>query len=378
MTNHSAVKRVYIVMIGIIVVLALFFIFHPTSTSVQAGRSGISKQDTLIAHNLSVPWQLVFLPDGDLLVTERDGTLLRQGKINQQLKVPKVQATGEGGLLGMALDPEFTTNHYLYLFRTTQQVGALKNQIVRFEYNPPHTLSHETVLLDNIPAASTHNGGRIAFGPDNNLYITTGDAEHPENSQLLSSLSGKILRITKDGHPAPGNPFDNEIYSYGHRNPEGLAWDNQQRLWSIEHGQSYNDEVNLIQMGHNYGWPLSIGKQAVVDITPPILSSGSQETWAPAGAAILNNKLFFTGLRGQTLYEMSLDFAADSTPQLRGHLREQYGRLRDVVIGPDGFLYVLTSNRDGRGVPSSEDDKIIRINPATLKGTDLKPSPNAE
>ena len=229
-------------------------------------------------------------------------------------------------------------------------------------------LQAEKIIVDNIPGASNHNGGRIKFGPDNYLYIGTGDAQNPSQAQNVKTLGGKILRVTDEGKPAPGNPFNNEVYSYGHRNVQGLTWDKNGRLWTTEHGrsgiQSGYDEINLIERGKNYGWPDIEGDKTKAGMQTPKKHSGATSTWAPSGIAFLNNSLFFGGLRGQTLYEAVIQ--DDRIVDFKEHLSGKYGRLRDVIVGPDGMLYVTTSNRDGRGTPNATDDKVIRINPAKL------------
>ena len=194
------------------------------------------------------------------------------------------------------------------------------------------------------------------------MYITTGDAQNPSLSQNKNSLAGKLLRVTDEGKPAPNNPFNNLVYSYGHRNPQGITWDEDRRLWEVEHGQSATDEINLIEIGKNYGWPGIRGDQKKQGMENPILHSGS-DTWAPSGAGYLDGSIFFAGLRGQTLYEGTINGKGVT---LTGHLKGELGRIRDVVVGPDNMLYITTSNRDGRGIPDAEDDKIIRVNPNKL------------
>jgi glucose/arabinose dehydrogenase len=230
-------------------------------------------------------------------------------------------------------------------------------------------LTDRTVIIEHIPGAQFHDGGRIAFGPDRLLYITTGDAGEPANAQNKDSLAGKILRLRDDGTIPSDNPFGTPVYSYGHRNPQGLAWDTAGRLWATEHGrsgvQSGFDEVNLIEAGKNYGWPDSEGDEATPGIVLPVRHSGAADTWAPAGAAFFDGSIFFTGLRGEALYEARLQ---DTTIEnMATHFASEFGRLRTVVIGPDGLLYVTTSNTDGRGRPRANDDKIIRIDPGIFR-----------
>lgn len=316
-----------------------------------------------ITTNLEIPWEMDFLPNGSIIFTERPG---RIGLVNADgssetiLTIDEVEHLGEGGLLGIALHPNFQKNNFVYVYYTYQQLSDVHNRVVRFKF-VERSLVDPEVILNNIPASSNHNGGRIKFGPDGKLYVTTGDAQNSQLSQNLNSLAGKILRMNYDGSVPIDNPFpDSLVYSYGHRNPQGLAWDSLGRLWSTEHGQTQNDEVNLITAGKNYGWPEVEGDEVKEGIEKPIIFAEG-ETWAPSGAAILKDSLFFAGLRGQTLYEYKINDG-----ELIKHLIKNFGRIRNVVVDTDGFLYLLTSNKDGRGVPTSTDDQIIRINPQKL------------
>ncbi len=317
----------------------------------------------VIAKNLEVPWALAFLPDQTMIFTERAGKvkiLDNQGNISEINQIAEVHQAGESGLHGITVHPDFDKNHFVYLYYTYQSdSGNTLNRVSRFKFED-NTLKNQQVIVDNIPGAVSHDGGRIKFGPDGFLYITTGDAQNPSLSQDRNSLAGKILRVNDEGKPAPGNPFNTPIFSYGHRNPQGITWDNQGRLWETEHGQTATDEVNLIEAGRNFGWPEIRGDQKQTDMISPILQSADQ-TWAPAGAAYFKGSIFFAGLRGQTLFEVKLD-----TLKLKEHFKGQFGRIREVVLGPDNMLYITTSNRDGRGSPAPDDDKIIRINPQKL------------
>ena len=315
----------------------------------------------VIVKNLEVPWALAFLPfdsfsnKPDILVTERKGTI-RLIQNDQLFPNPiatiNVRQIGEGGLHGIALHPKYPKQPYVYLYYTYSADGDNSlNRVSRFVFDRT-TLNDEKVIVDKIPGAIFHDGGRIKFGPDEALYITTGDALNPSLSQDRSSLAGKILRIRDEGGV--------EMYSYGHRNPQGIAWDEKGRLWETEHGQSATDEVNLIEDGKNYGWPTTTGEQKQQGIQKPFLQSGS-DTWAPAGVAYYKNSIYFGGLRGQALYQFNID-----TLELKEHFKRQFGRIRDVVLGPDNMLYITTSNRDGRGSKAPDDDKIIRINPQKL------------
>jgi|AntRauTorcE11897_2_1112592.scaffolds.fasta_scaffold00062_29 glucose/arabinose dehydrogenase len=321
----------------------------------------------VVAEELNIPWEIAFLPSGDMLVTERTGSLLRIGDNNQKYNIDGVTHTGEGGLLGLTLHPDFQVNSWLYLYLTSRTDGGLVNRVERYSYTND-TLSNRTTILTDIPGASYHDGGRIAFGPDGYLYITTGDAGNEALAQDRSSLAGKTLRVADDGSVPADSPFDSPVYSYGHRNAQGIAWDNTGNMWQTEHGRSGRlsgmDELNRIERSKNYGWPLIEGDEIDDTMKSPIAHSGADETWAPAGIAFLDGHLFFAGLRGESLYQARIN--DDGTVAITAHLRQDFGRLRAVTAGPDGFIYVSTSNTDGRGTERSNDDKIIRINPALL------------
>lgn len=323
---------------------------------------------TIVAENLEVPWALVFLPDGSMLVTERPGRVRlidNNGNLNPSpiAQIEDVRQLGEGGLHGIAIHPDFPNNHFVYIYYTYgQNIIGTQNRVVRFRYDK-RTLIEKTIIVDTIPGALFHDGGRIKFGPDKMLYITTGDAQNPSLAQDINSLAGKILRVTDSGKPAAGNPFNNFVYSYGHRNPQGITWSTTGNLYETEHGQSATDEFNFIEPGKNYGWPIIRGDQRQAGLESPFLHSG-KDTWAPAGAAYLNGSIFFAGLRGQALYEAVIK--NDQVTELKTHFKGEFGRIREVVVGPDNMLYITTSNRDGRGLPKPNDDKIIRVNPKKL------------
>jgi len=320
-----------------------------------------------IAENLSIPWSIDFAYDGRIFFSERTGTLQVIDKGIQKQILDINVGGGEGGMLGIALDPDFESNHYIYIYYTYNELFSTKNKLVRYvESN--NSLSEDKILLDDIPGAVYHDGGRIKFGPDDKLYITTGDSGDPNLSQRLDSVAGKILRINSDGTIPEDNPFpDSPVYSYGHRNPQGIDWDKSGVMIGTEHGQSAHDEINLIQGGQNYGWPDVIGDERKDGMTSPLLHSGD-DTWAPSGGSFYYGEIsqwdglfFAASLRGQTL--LAIDFDSEyNVISFEKLFLGEFGRLRDVANGPDG-LYVLTSNQDGRGSPSDNDDRILRITP---------------
>lgn len=336
--------------------------------SLSPSDSKTPKAIETIATGLEVPWALAFLPDGRVIITERAGTVkLLSGENVSEIGKINVHQNGESGLHGVAVHPDFDKNHFVYFYYTySSKGGESQNKVVRYTFENGKIAS-PTTIVDKIPGAIFHDGGRIKFGPDNYLYITTGDAGNPSLSQDKNSLAGKILRVTDAGKAAPGNPFGNLTYSYGHRNPQGIAWDQNGELWEVEHGSSATDEVNKIDAGKNYGWPIIRGNDIGNGMERPKVQSGS-DTWAPAGMAFLpanrqgdNGSLFFGGLRGQALFEVNT-----LTLELKKHFKGKLGRIREVVAGSDNMLYITTSNRDGRGQPKDNDDKIIRIDPKQL------------
>jgi glucose/arabinose dehydrogenase len=321
---------------------------------------------SVIATNLEVPWGFAFLPNGDALFTERDsGRLLRMnasGDIDEIQTLP-TRGYGEGGSLGLAVSPDYERDGYVYAYYTTSQ----DNRVVRFRLG-----EEPEPILTGIPFNTYHDGGRIAFGPDGMLYIATGDAGDPSISQDRSSLGGKILRLTPDGNVPEDNPFPNSpVYSYGHRNVEGLAWDAKGRLYASEFGSSRYDEVNRIEPGENYGWPEVEGEGGEsLGYVDPITAWRTSQA-SPSGAEILKNgtiphwegDLFVAALRGERLWrlELGLDGNVTGREQL---LRGKVGRIRNVVQAPDGSLWITTSNLDGRGSPAPQDDRILRLGPA--------------
>ena len=316
--------------------------------------------DTLV-DGLEVPWGVDFLPDGEAVVTERiSGRVDRVGKSGEVSllgTVDDVAPQGEAGLLGVAVSPDFETDRTLFLYLTTDT----DNRVVRAELDGDR-LGRTTVVLDGIPAGFIHDGGRIAFGPDGQLYVTTGETGNPELAQDPQSLAGKILRITPDGDPAPGNPDpDSPVWSLGHRNVQGLAWDDEGRLWASEFGDSEWDELNLVEKGGNYGWPQVEGAGGGGSYIDPQLVWPVDQA-SPSGLAFADGHLWMAGLRGQRLWRISVS-ADGKASKPRAFFGEEYGRLRTVAVAPDGLLWLTTSNRDGRGEPTPDDDRILRIQP---------------
>jgi len=342
----------------------------PTDEPVVESKPSEIKSPEIIADNLSIPWDIAFLDNGQMLITERPGNLLLidSNKQKTNIKIPRVVHKGEGGLLGIVLHPNFKENNILYLYMSTGQDSlGTKNAVIRYKFED-NSLKDEQIIVDNIPGAIYHDGGRMIFGKDGLLYITTGDATSPKISQDLNSLGGKILRVKDDGKTPSDNPFGSKIFSYGHRNPQGLAFDDSGRLWETEHGRSGIksglDEINLIVKGQNFGWPEIEGDESKPSMQTPKKHSGPDVTWAPASLVYFKNKLFFGGLKGEALYEATI--LDDKITDVKEHFKGQFGRIRTIQIGPDGMFYITTSNTDGRGTKQPNDDKIIRIDPNSL------------
>jgi glucose/arabinose dehydrogenase len=326
--------------------------------------------------DLEIPWSLVFLPDGRALVSERPGRirLIENGKLAPEpYMILNVKHIGEGGLMGLAVHPDFPNKPYIYAMYTYESDGKIFNRVIRIKDEGRKGV-FDKVIIDSILGARFHNGGRIKFGPDKMLYITTGEIFKGELAQDLNSLNGKILRLTPDGEIPPDNPFPNSpIYSYGHRNPQGLAWHPETGdLFESEHGPSGeygrfgHDEINVIVKGGNYGWPKVIGAPGEKEFIDPIVVW--KDATPPSGITFYKGDLFVATLRSEALIRIKLQRSGKSYKVTRierwfafDKRRGKYGRLRDVVAGPDGNLYVLTSNRDGRGNPQPGDDKIYQI-----------------
>jgi len=333
--------------------------------------------------DLEIPWSLIFLPDGRALVSERPGSirLIREGRIAGTYANISVAHRGEGGLLGLAVDPAFPRRPFIYAMHTYEKNGDLFNRVIRLRDNGT-TGTFDGIIIDNIPGGTLHDGGRIAFGPDGMLYITAGETFKAELAQDLSSLGGKILRTTPDGKIPADNPFKGSpIYSFGNRNPQGLAWQpGTGRLFESEHGPSgefghfANDEINIIVKGGNYGWPKVIGAPGLPSYIDPVIVW--KKTTPPSGMTFykgtmlqhLAGDLFVATLKSRALIRIRIDKGTEKVLRIERWFAEdydsgKYGRLRDVVEGPDGALYFLTNNRDGRGNPGPGDDKIYKIVP---------------
>ncbi len=339
----------------------------------NSGHEASAPDLEVVAENLSIPWEIAFLPDGEMLVTQRTGSLLFfENDTPKTIPIPGAEHSGEGGLLGVAIHPQFESNNFVYLYMTTRSGNGLTNRVVRYVFKDGE-LTNPLTIVENIPGSQIHDGGRIAFGPPTScesgqagchLYVTTGDASNPALAQDINSLAGKILRLNDDGTIPQDNPFGNAVWSYGHRNPQGITWDGQGRLWSTEHGPSARDELNLISRGENYGWPDSVGDVVQPGTIAPMIHSG-ENTWAPASALYWDGSIFFGGLRGSALYEAVLSGGVVS--EIKRHYSNEFGRIRTVVLGPDGMFYITTSNRDGRGTPMAGDDKIVKVNPQQFR-----------
>lgn len=329
----------------------------PSDREPELARSDGGPRVETIATGLEAPWEIAFLPDGRALVTERPGRVRLLGRDRRLRDEPvaevEVAAIGEGGLLGAAVDPRFERNRFVYLYRTTSD----GNEVVRYRFAGDR-LEDETVVLDGIAAGAIHDGGRIHFGPDDRLYVSTGDAGQADLSQDPESLNGKILRLDGAGRP--------EVFSLGHRNPQGFDWLRDGRFVEDEHGPDGDDEVNLLRRGGNYGWPLVRGEEHGEFVAPVAVYPDSV---APSGGSVVSlpgsawtGDYLFGCLVGSQIRRVRIDESGRATVD-EALFEGEFGRVRTVVEGPDGALYALTSNRDGRGSPTGEDDRIIRIVP---------------
>lgn len=384
------------------------------STSPTEGTVGTD----VLVENLEIPWDLAFAPTGELFITERVGRILKfeSGEVTKVLEprdaidagsIPPDASDeekgwwvegGEGGLLGVAVHPGYPDPPYVYAYYTTLK-GGRHNRVSRFDASADDPAATEEILIDAIPGEKYHDGGRIGFGPRNYLWVTTGDAGKDTRAADPSSLGGKVLRITADGDPAPGNPdlgsdADHRVYSYGHRNPQGITWMPDATPVETEHGPSAHDEINVLKAGGNFGWPVAREEAAYrqhPDVLRPVVNTGNT-TWAPTGCIFYTgekvpqwrNRLIVGTLRGQHVNVVTLTPEGGDLPPADGDARrfdaswfdesytatshrffqDELGRVRLVTQGPDGHLYAITSNRDGRPenpFPTARDDVLVRL-----------------
>jgi glucose/arabinose dehydrogenase len=349
-------------------------------TTVQDPSKPESYRVETIATHLEIPWAIAFSPDGRIFLTERPGRIriIKDGKLlpEPMATITEVHSAGESGLMDLTLHPLFNQNHFLYIAYAYQGNGQ-SVRVARYTERNGQLIEPKT-LLENIPAALYHAGTRVRFGPDGKLYITTGDAGKPELSQKLDSLSGKTLRLNEDGSVPKDNPFVSqasarpEIWSYGHRNSQGIAWKPGSGLmFQTEHGPSGSngpgggDEVNIVERGENYGWPIIHHRESQTGMHSPLLEY--TPAIAPASALFYRgfifpkyrDNFFFGCLRGEMIIRVVLEGRRVISQERL--LEKKYGRIRDVEEGPDGAIYFSTSNRDGRGNPAAEDDRILRL-----------------
>lgn len=312
-----------------------------------------------IATGLFTPWSLTFLPDGTALVSERDtgkiDLLDGAGGVTEVGRVPGVVHAEENGLLGLAVSPDFATDSYVYAFHTT----AGDNRIVRMTFDGT-ALGAPEVVLEGLPRNTIHNGGRIHFGPDGMLYAGVGDAGDTAAAQDPQRLAGKILRMAPDGSVPADNPFGNLVWSYGHRNVQGFGWDDDGRMWASEFGQDTWDELNLIEAGNNYGWPVAEGQAGADGMIDPVVQWATDDA-SPSGVAVVGQQVYLASLKGQRLWQVPNPGAAQTSLEPVAWFVGEYGRLRDVVEAPDGTLWVVTSNTDGRGSAGDGDDRILQV-----------------
>lgn len=319
--------------------------------------SKITEKSVVIAQNLTIPWAIEKIND-TFYITERPGTITKiEGgqAVRQRIELNKqLSQSAEAGLMGFVLAPDFLESNRAYAYYTYEDQTGQFNRIVSLLLEG-NVWKEENVLLDKIPSGRVHHGGRLKIGPDGKLYATAGDALESSLAQNLNSLAGKILRMNLDGTIPTDNPNSNSyIYSYGHRNPQGITWAPNGTMYASEHGNRANDEINKIEAGLNYGWPVIEGVEEQEGMVTPIFTSGSNNTWAPSGMAYYNGKVYVAALRGNAILEFNLETGEQN------HVVTGLGRIRDVFIDGD-ILYFVTNNTDGRGNPQSNDDKLYSV-----------------
>jgi glucose/arabinose dehydrogenase len=370
---NKAILKLVVPIVAVVVLSVVTFMRSPSDTTIpipqpifnsSINNASSDKGIAVVAEKLQTPWSIVMSKDGRVFFTERIGTIRMINANGTLAHDPvgyiRVDQVGEGGLLGIDLHPNFTSNHKIYIYHTYSNSSGIYNRVMLLVENENKIVDSQ-IILDGIPGGRFHDGGRLKFGPDNKLYISAGDTGIAELSQNKSSLAGKILRINDDGTIPIDNPFPGSaIYAYGFRNVQGLTWDPETReLYASDHGATGNDEINVVRAGSNYGWPYDECSNDGKYTAPVICFNPSI---APSGIAIPNSsKLGYNGdlllatLKGSHLRSIDL-YSGEQNNILVG-----YGRLRDVVEGDNGSLFVLTSNTDGRGLIQENDDKILRI-----------------
>jgi aldose sugar dehydrogenase len=363
-------KRFFLV--GVTFIFSHFLFSNQAQVSETANQLGFET----VAKNLETIWDLEFASDGRLFFTERAGriSIFQDGAINQIARpetFAHLRVEGEAGLMGMALHPNFPDDPYIFVCYSYYEGDTPSNRTARFTLENNQLIDQRN-LVSQVPGSPGHNGCRLAFGPDNKLYISTGDAFRESDAQDTSTLNGKILRVNQNGTVPEDNPFGNEVWSLGHRNVQGLAFDNLGQLFASEHGPENNDELNLILKGQNYGWPQVRGKTSGDGFTGALESYTPNEAIAMAGLDIYSGEVFpwqdnilFVSLKTGRLYKVVLDEngSVSESEILLDRASSGFGRLRDVAVSPDGYIYIATSNiNDRNDKPHEEDDRIIRIN----------------
>ena len=357
---------------GIFLLFLIPFAFAACQKDPEVASASRHLKIEVFAKNLQVPWGMAFLPNGDFIFCERNGeiNLKKKGEADYNMIMFRTVQVAEGGLLGVAVDPDFEHNNYIYIYETV--VGM--NRVVRLKFDSG-ILTQDLVLLDGIPAANNHDGGALRFGPDGFLYLGTGDALMSSLAQDTSSLAGKIIRIDRNGNPAPGNPFNNYVWSYGHRNVQGFDWNEQGKMIATEHGPTSefgwccHDELNLIEPGKNYGWPITMGGMESDSLTPAIYQTGS-EVWAPSGCTFIqgqewgawNGTFLFGALKGQRLVRFTISADGTTASDRQDTLIGTFQRIRGVIQAPDGSILFSSSNVGTASPPPlAGDDKIYRM-----------------
>ena len=363
--------KTWTIFAAIFSVVVLITCKKSSSKSDDNTQKDVTLTDKVLVSNLSYPWEILWGPDSKLWITERGGKISRvdpaTGAVTPLLTIGEVVSQGEGGLLGMVLHPDFGTTPEVFVAYNYLKSGTYTKKIVKFTYNGT-TLINPKILLDDIPASSVHNGTRLAISPDKKLYITSGDASISSRAQDKSSFAGKIQRINLDGSIPADNPIaGSPLWSFGHRNPQGLVFVND-RLYSSEHGNTTDDEINIIQKGRNFGWPnvegfCSTGNEPAFcttnNVVEPIFAWSP--TIAPSGIDYYNNdaipqwknSLLLAVLKDSELLQIKLNTAGDKVEVVNTFYKNTYGRMRDVAISPDGKVYIITSN--------GSNDKIIEV-----------------